>query len=661
MTGDHEPRASDPERTSRVRAAIRRGLDHLASRQTGVGSWRADYDGPVFLVPMMVALHWVVRRDLPRQRREGLVAYLLHVQRDDGGLPLHAEAEHGSLFVSTTGYAALRFLGVPRDDPRMTRLRGFIRSAGTALGAAQWGKFLLAVLNLYPYEGLHPIPPELWLLPRSAAFHPRRLWCHARMVYLPMAWLYATRSKIPADDLVREIRADLYAQPFERIRFSGHRDTLGDPDSYLPPSGWLRAANRLLLACEAATPRRLRERALDEVYRHIEYEDQTTGHVNLGPVNAMLNRMVHFFRDPSGEALRRVWDGIEPYILEGPEGVRVGGYESTELWDTAFAVQAFLKSPFAAEYRDTLQRARDFIVNNQVIEDTPDYETFFRHPSRGGWPFSTRRHGWPITDCTGLGLDAAIALEHAGFPPLPGSRIQDAVNLLLSFQNPDGGFASYERQRAPRWLESLNPSHVFADIMVDHSYPECTAASIMGLVRARGLLPSADRVRVDRAVQRAEQYLRRVQRSDGSFEGSWGVCFTYGTWFAVTGLLMAGARADDPAIQRAAQFLASHQRSDGSWGEDARSCVERRYIERSSGHVVNTAWAVLALVKAGHLQSAARGVEHLLRTQCADGSWPRESMVGVFNRTCLIQYDNYRRYFPILALCEWLSACENAR
>ena len=37
----------------------------------------------------------------------------------------------------------------------------------------------------------------------------------------------------------------------------------------------------------------------------------------------------------------------------------------------------------------------------------------------------------------------------------------DSVDLLLTLQNPDGGFASYELIRGPSWLEWLNPAEVF--------------------------------------------------------------------------------------------------------------------------------------------------------------------------------------------------------
>ena len=63
--------------------------------------------------------------------------------------------------------------------------------------------------------------------------------------------------------------------------------------------------------------------------------------------------------------------------------------------------------------------------------------------------------------------------------------------------------------------------------------------------------------------------------------------------------------------------------------------------------MVNTAWAVLALIAAGyHVRDAApvqAGVAALLAAQLPSGDWPQQHISGVFNRNCMITYANYRR------------------
>ena len=92
----------------------------------------------------------------------------------------------------------------------------------------------------------------------------------------------------------------------------------------------------------------------------------------------------------------------------------------------------------------------------------------YRHISKGAWPFSTRDHGWPISDCTSEGLKAALGLAaagpHVGGAPIPAARLYDAVNIILSYQNHDGGWATYENTRSFHALEvpSLTSHHVQA-------------------------------------------------------------------------------------------------------------------------------------------------------------------------------------------------------
>jgi squalene/oxidosqualene cyclase-like protein len=302
-----------------------------------------------------------------------------------------------------------------------------------------------------------------------------------------------------------------------------------------------------------------------------------------------------------------------------------------------------------------LESAFEYLEANQVLEDVPERERCFRHQSRGGWPFSSREHGWPISDCTAEGLKACLAIETITGKSLARPRLDAAVEQMLSLQNRDGGWATYELTRGPAWLEQLNASDCFRDIMIDYSYVECTSACMQALHAYRERFGEGPYTRrIDQAIHRGRHFLENAQRVDGSWEGSWAVCFTYGTWFGVLGLRAAGVADDSRALTRACQFLASHQRKDGSWGESPESCLRRHYVPTEQGQAVMTAWATLALIAAGQARSpmVERAVDFLSRRQRDDGSFPAEGIAGMFNKTCAIHYDNYLKIFPLWALAE---------
>jgi cycloartenol synthase len=58
--------------------------------------------------------------------------------------------------------------------------------------------------------------------------------------------------------------------------------------------------------------------------------------------------------------------------------------------------------------------------------------------------------------------------------------------------------------------------------------------------------------------------------------GSWAVCFTYGTWYAVRGLVAAGRTfKNSPAVRKACDFLLSKELPSGGWGESYLSCRDK--------------------------------------------------------------------------------------
>ena len=80
--------------------------------------------------------------------------------------------------------------------------------------------------------------------------------------------------------------------------------------------------------------------------------------------------------------------------------------------------------------------------------------------------------------------------------------------------------------------------------MIDYSYVECSMASLSALYAFRAAYPCHRRGEVDRAIRRGRSFIKSIQRPDGSWYGSWGCCFTYGTWFGVEGLVLSGEPAE---------------------------------------------------------------------------------------------------------------------
>lgn len=401
----------------------------------------------------------------------------------------------------------------------------------------------------------------------------------------------------------------------------------------------------------------MRQKAIDFTWDQIQFEDRSSSFIDIGPVNKVINFLASYYvQGAKGEHFRKHLDRMPDYLWLGVDGLKMQGYNGCQLWDTAFAMQAIGEAPEPRQYIHTLQLGYLYLDDCQVRTDCPELDPYFRHISKGAWPFSTRQHGWPISDCTAEGLRAELTVRELGLmdPLLEDQRIFDAINVLLSYQNDDGGFPTYELMRTTPKMEAFNVSEVFGAIIVDYSYVELTSAAIRTLLRFQAIWPDHRAPEIARAVERGVAYIKQQQTPAGGWYGSWGVCFSYGTWFAIEGLILAGIPESDPVVLKGCQYLLGLQRADGSWSEDFRSCMDKVWVEGKTGQVVNTAWACLALMKANQAPAAVKaGIDFLRRRQLKTGDWPREEIKGQFNATTGISYESYKNTFPIWALARY--------
>jgi len=75
------------------------------------------------------------------------------------------------------------------------------------------------VLGVYEWSGMKAIPPEIWVLPYCVPFHPGRMWCHSRLVYLPMSYLYGRRFVGPINATILSLRKELYTLPYHILHW----------------------------------------------------------------------------------------------------------------------------------------------------------------------------------------------------------------------------------------------------------------------------------------------------------------------------------------------------------------------------------------------------------------------------------------------------------
>uniref|UniRef100_A0A672MKF8 Terpene cyclase/mutase family member n=1 Tax=Sinocyclocheilus grahami TaxID=75366 RepID=A0A672MKF8_SINGR len=594
--------SASPAAHTAVEAALK-GMDFYSRLQAEDGHWAGDYGGPLFLLPGLLIICHIAKIPLPDAWKQEMVRYLRSVQLPDGGWGLHVE-DKSTVFGTALNYTTLRILGVGPDDPDMVRARNILHSKGGAVGIPSWGKFWLAILNVYSWEGMNTLFPEMWLFPSWVPAHPSTLWCHCRQVYLPMSYCYAVRLSADEDPLILSLRQELYVQEYSTIDWPAQRNNVAACDLYTPHSTLLTIA-------------------------YYFENNQYVGTLVCG------------------------WTHIT--CLSGACGTN-----GSQLWDTAFAVQAFLEAGAQdiPRFTECLTQAHHFFDLTQIKDNPPEYEKYYRQMNKGGFPFSTRDCGWIVADCTAEGLKSVMLLqEQCGFlkEKVPTERLFDAVNVLLSMRNPDGGFATYETKRGGKLLELLNPSEVFGDIMIDYTYVECTSAVMQALKHFHRVYPEHRAEEIRTTLQQGLDYCRRVQRPDGSWEGSWGVCFTYGVWFGLEAFVCMGHTFQNGSVcvevKRACEFLLSKQMEDGGWGEDFESCEQRHYIQSKSSQIHNTCWALLGLmaVRYPDIRVIEQGIQGLIDRQLPNGDWP-QNISGVFNKSCAISYTSYRNVFPVWTL-----------
>ena len=651
-----------------IRETLRAAIDWVKIRQADDGMWC----GPLETNCCMEA-QWILAMkfiDFDDHKKTKVLQYILDRQREDGSWDVYYGSEQGDINTTLECYFALRVSGFDPDEPALAKARKWLIENKWTERIRVFTKYWLALFGEWPWAHTPVIPPEIVFLPKWCPFNIYDFASWARATMMPITILCSRR---PIKELPENLRLDeLFPEGRDKVDYRLQRKShkaISWDNLFMKLDHALHAYNRFPI-------KPFRESAIKLVLQWmLEHQDEDGAWGGIQPpwIYGILTMYVEGFSLDQINMSRAIDAFNLHWQVPRGEGIMLQASESP-VWDTFLTMISLMDAGESPGTSPELLKALDYVLAKENRYHGDWSVMVGKHVEPGGWAFERANNYYPDIDDAAIAICALKRIQKL----LPrestrarrvDSAIRRTVNWILAMQNPNGGWAAFDRDNT-RELVTKIPFADFGEML------DPPSADLTGhVVEALAMCGFS---RNHPAIARAIKFMYDEQEDDGSWFGRWGVNYIYGTCGVLPALTAVGDTKETPQIRRALEWLASKQNADGGWGESIASYMEPKYSGTGIPSTASqTAWALMAIMSAddkNYDECIARGCKFLCDSQRADGTWDEPYYTGTgfpgyglgakvdlrkgaplpqgkeLARGFMLNYNWYRHYFPITAL-----------
>lgn len=599
---------------SEASEVLQKAQHNVLSKQINQTYWLY----PMYLGSMYSSQYFLLRTWIEKKSKIKLASSrmnLKHYQnlllqsqnQKDGSWPLIEDINNpqGDLNATIFHYAALKAMGV--SSPQLEKAKNFILSKGGIDNSSLFTKIIMSLLGNYSWNRLPKIPYFLFNEKSPINYKDFGQWIGPHL--LPISYLKKRETHMPLGPEFELAELFLNSDSYPKT---------SEDQSIVPPDKGDRKMVEMMLALQK---------------KHGSFGGYTTA--TLFTIMSLQDYQTHFsdLDQKIDSAIVEGLEFIDELYFDSGDSSYLGVTCDGRYWDTALIAQALLESS----------------VPKELLNNSAEYLLDIQDPKSGGFGFGLDFETYMDTDDT---AEILIFLHHMG---IKNAQTQKAVSWLLEMQNRDGGWGAFDKNNEGSFLLRF-ASKDFLDSadMFDESSPDVTGHILEAL--SLHDIPQKDRHKIQLAIN----YLKKEASSHiPAWSGRWGSNYIYGTSASLIGLISAGVKPSQlPLITESINWLKSCQNEDGGFGENFQSYTDIKKACKGVSTPTQTAWALMALIKAGeaHSQTAKKAVQYLIRSYNQNNGWSDgKTFVGTGHPAIVpMQYPAYAWAFPMMAVSRYL-------